>query len=332
MRKRIKVIQCGLGPIGLRLTHLLAQRPWIEIVGAVDINPEKEGESLDALAELRQPLDVKVVSGFEDLQGVAAHVVILTTSSQLQQTGPLILECVARGWEVVSTCEELAFPWETHPELSSRIDSEARRQGVSVLGTGINPGFLMDYLPAAATGLCQRVDSIRVERIQDAVFRRLPFQRKIGAGLPPREFTRRVEEGSLRHVGLTESMHLMAACLGWTLERTEDEVEPVIAEREVELEDHTIQPGQALGVKQTGRGWRDGLEVMTLVFQAAVGQENPRDRIHIMGSPPLEIVIPGGVNGDIGTCAITANAAHTILRAPAGLRTMADIPLVSCRN
>ncbi|HSR50476.1 MAG TPA: dihydrodipicolinate reductase [Acidobacteriota bacterium] len=330
--KEIKVIQCGLGPIGLRLTHLLAQRSGVKIVGAVDIDPQLAGRSLAELADLRQPLDVKVTGGFDKLGEIEANVAILTTSSELSKTAPLILQCLDRGWDVISTCEELSFPWHTQPGTASRIDQAARRQGLSVLGTGINPGFLMDYLPAAASGLCQRVNRIVVERIQDAAFRRLPFQKKIGAGLTPKEFHSRVEEGRLRHVGLTESMHLVAACLGWTLERTEDVVEPVMAIDEVEIEDRTIQPGQALGVTQTGRGWRDGHEVITLVFRAAIGQENPRDRIQISGAPPVEILIPGGVNGDVGTCAITANAAHTILRAPSGLRTMADIPLVSCRS
>ena len=184
----------------------------------------------------------------------------------------------------------------------------------------------MDFLPTAATGVCHTVQSIRIERIQDASARRLPFQQKIGAGLTVEEFQSLVAQQKIRHVGLTESMHMIAARLGWQLDHTEDIVEPVLA-----------KPGRCAGVLQTGRGYHNGREVLTLIFKAAVGQSmhngesiESQERIQINGTPAYDLIIPGGINGDIATCAVIANAIPIIASAAPGLRTMIDIPPLSC--
>ena len=159
---------------------------------------------------------------------------------------------------------------------------------------------------------------------------RIPFQQKIGAGLTIEHFDEKVKAGLLRHVGLTESMQLIAAGVGWRLDRTDDNVDPVIACDKVTTPDLTIEPGMALGVNQIGRGFVGGEEVITLVFRAAVGEPNPRDRILIQGSPTVDTTIDKGINGDIATCAIVVNAIPTVVGAAPGLRTMADIGLISC--
>jgi len=200
------------------------------------------------------------------------------------------------------------------------------------LSTGVNPGFLMDFLPLVMTSICRDVKRVTVERIQDAQFRRLPFQEKIGAGLSVQEFESRVREGSLRHVGLTESMHLMARRLGWTLERTEDVVDPVLADKPVVTENRTIEAGKALGVNQIGRAYVDSKEVITLVFRASIGEPDPRDRIVIQGNPDIDMAISKGVNGDTATCAIIVNAIPVVIEAQPGLRTMADIAPISFFN
>jgi 4-hydroxy-tetrahydrodipicolinate reductase len=239
------------------------------------------------------------------------------------------MEIVSRGQNVVSTCEELMYPWLTNPGIARDIDLAAKEHNVSVLSTGVNPGFLMDFLPLIMTGVCRDVKKATVERIQDAQYRRLPFQEKIGAGLTLAEFEKRVKEGNLRHVGLTESMHLVASGIGWNLERTEDIIEPVIASREVVTADLAIKPGRALGVNQTGRAYVGREEVITLVFRATIGEPDPRDRVFIQGKPDIDMAIREGVNGDTATCAIIVNAIPVVIQASPGLRTMADIPPIS---
>ncbi|MCE5241739.1 MAG: dihydrodipicolinate reductase [Syntrophobacteraceae bacterium] len=329
MAERIKVIQYGIGPIGMRMVDHLAERSIFEIVGAVDTDPAKIGKELGQLSGLAGSLGVKVSGNAAELmQRTQADVVVLTTNSSLERIKPQILEIVASGKNVVSSCEELVYPWLTQPGISAEIDEAARKNDVSVLATGVNPGFLMDFLPLALTGVCRRVNRVRVERIQNAEYRRLPFQKKIGAGLTLEEFEARRKEGILRHVGLTESIHMIAAGLGWRLDRVEEVLSPIVAERRLVTPDLTLEPGLAAGVRQVGRGVKNGEEVITLDFIAAVGQPDPREHIVIEGVPAIDMGIKGGVNGDVATCAILTNAIPVVRGAAPGLRTMADVRVV----
>ena len=325
MHSPIRIAQIGLGPLGLMLTPYLIKRSGIEIVSAVDIDPSKTGRDLGEVSQCDHPLGIAITDDLD--RGLAdADLAVVTTVSELQRIAPTLKAIIDRGVNIVSTCEELSYPWTTQPELSATIDTWAKEREVSVLGTGINPGYLMDFLPTAATGVCHTVQSIRIERIQDASARRLPFQQKIGAGLTVEEFQSLVAQQKIRHVGLTESMHMIAARLGWQLDRTEDIIEPVLAE-----------PRHCAGVLQTGRGYHNGREVLTLIFKAAVGQLihngetiESQERIQINGTPAYDLIIPGGINGDIATCAVIANAIPIVASAAPGLRTMIDIPPLSC--
>ena len=329
MSDSIRVVQCGLGPIGIQLIRLLTRR-GLTLAGAVDIDAKKLGRDVGLLAGIGS-LDVTVTENLPaTLDRARADVVLLSTVSSLCAVKSQLLQAVKAGVPVVSTCEELSYPWLTFPQEAREIDRAASEAGVAVLGTGVNPGFLMDCLPLSLTSVCRRVESVRVERVQDASRRRLPFQHKIGAGLSPQAFALRVEDGTLRHVGLTESMHMIADRLGWRLERSEDVVEPILARRRHASADMTVEPGHALGVSQVGRAFVQDREVITLVFRAAIGEPQPYDRVVVQGRPSFESTLRGGIGGDEATCAITANAVSAILRAAPGLRTMADMPPLCC--
>ena len=328
--KKIKVVQMGLGPIGNKATLYLAERENLQIVGAVDADPAKVGKDVGVLAGLA-PLGVAVKPDIaQALAGQSADVVLLTTSSALTRIADQLKQVLPFGVHVVSSCEELSYPWQTNPALAGEIDELAKKHGVSVLSTGVNPGFLMDFLPIAMTGVCKSVRQVTVERIQDATFRRIPFQKKIGAGLTQAEFQTRVEQGVLRHVGLTESVQMIASRLGWRLDSTSDEIAPVVAETDVPLGDGVIEAGKVLGVRQIGRGIVNGREAITLFFRAAIGEPESRDRIIIDGEPSIDSCIEGGVDGDVATCAILVNAIPAVMKARPGLRTMADIEPLAC--
>jgi 4-hydroxy-tetrahydrodipicolinate reductase len=247
----------------------------------------------------------------------------------MTRIAPQLEELISHSIPVVSTCEELSYPWDCAPELSSRIDAAAKAKGVAIVGTGVNPGFLMDSLPTFLTAVCQEVEHIQVNRFQDAQHRRIPFQNKIGAGLTMEAFEKKKQTGTLRHVGLTESMQLIANRMGWVLDKTEDLIQPVIAEKTLRTGALTIPGGDAAGVNQIGRALENGRERIKLVFQAAVGESESYDEIVIKGNPNIHSRISGGVNGDVATCAIVINTIPQILRANPGLNTMADIPLSS---
>jgi 4-hydroxy-tetrahydrodipicolinate reductase len=187
----------------------------------------------------------------------------------------------------------------------------------------------MDILPISLTAISRNVKKITVLRYQDARFRRLPFQQKIGAGLTLEQFEQKKAAGTLRHVGLTESMHMIASRMGWTLDRTEDLISPVIAEREVSSSEIVVKPGMARGVQQIGSGYTGDEEKIRLEFRACLGEDDVQDTVIINGEPDMRFTIPGGVNGDVATCAILTNAIPIVVDAAPGLRTMADIPAVS---
>lgn len=325
----IRVIQVGLGPLGQKTARYIGERQGIEIVGAIDINPELKGKLLSDLTGIASqaiPIDTNVAGVQEK---VLADAAILTTVSTMELITEQIEEIVDLGIPVVSTCEELLHPWNTATELARRIDEKAKRKGVAVLGTGVNPGFLMDSLPAMMSAVCQEVDRVDVVRKQNAAFRRVPFQKKIGAGLDVKTFKELVETKTIRHVGLAESIYLIADAMDWKLDEVTDSITPVIAEEEIRTDAMTIKSGDVAGVQQIGVGKADGEEKIRLVFKASIGEPEPEDSIEIHGEPSIKSSIEGGLHGDVATCAITINAVKKILDANPGLRTMADMPLVS---
>lgn len=330
----LKLLHVGLGPLGRRIQSDLAAselaKGRIELAAVVDTDPEVAGRRLVDLVPLASDR-VRVKAGLDEvLDHGEVEAAIVTTSSDLARCAPTFRALLERGIRVVSTCEELVWPYLRHADLARELHELALASDAALLGAGVNPGFLMDAWPAFATGLCTRVNSVQVERYQDATERRVPFQRKIGAGLDRAAFDARVADGSLRHVGLGESLHLLASALGFAVERWSEAIEPVIADRPLECALGTIAPGHAAGVRQTARAWIDGEPRLALDFQAAIGEREPRDRVRIDGDPPLDILIRGGVNGDTATSALAVNALPSLMRAPPGLHTMASVPPVGC--
>ncbi len=324
-----KVVQVGLGPVGQKITQFIAQRENVETVGAVDISPDLKGRNLGELCGLGKT-GITIRSSVKDcIEDARPDAVILTTVSSLENIVPQIEEIVSYGVPVVSTCEELSYPWPTFPDLSKRIDKAAKNHQVAVLGTGVNPGFLMDSYPIFLTAVSQEIRHIRISRIQDAAHRRVPFQRKIGAGLTPDEFERKKENGTLRHVGLLESALMIAGSVGWRLTNVEESLAPVLAEQAVVTEIMTIQPGHVLGVEQIARGYVGDEEMIELFFRASLNEPDPEDFVEVKGLPNIKSTIAGGINGDVATAAITINTARRIVDAQPGLRTMFELPIIS---
>lgn len=324
----IKVIQMGLGPIGQQLTRYLSERPGIEIIGAVDPDPGKAGKDIGELAGLVN-LNITISTDLASvMKNTEADVAVISTLSSLQKVEAQIREAADFKLHIVSTCEELSYPFQTQPELAVRIDEYCKNKGIACIGTGVNPGFLMDYLPAVLSSVCRNVEHVNVERYQDASERRVPFQQKIGAGLTKLEFQERRD--SIRHVGLTESVYLLAEALNRKLDRVEETLNPVVAETAVELENLSIRKGDIAGVQQIAKGYINGKEIIQLDFKAAVGLDESHDTIRITGEPGFTSTISGGINGDIATSAIVVNSIRSIIKATSGLRTMLDISAPSC--
>ena len=326
----IKLLHVGLGPIGAGIVRLAASRVGVSIVGAVDVDPAKAGRDLGEVCRLRRRLGVTVTSELaQAIKSARPDVAVLCTGSSLKQVLPLFEAVLKQKIPIVSTTEELVYPVKAHAAIAKRIDALARRGRVAVLGTGVNPGFAMDALPIALTAACARVDTIEVDRVQDARIRRVPFQRKIGAGLSLEEFEARVKAGTVRHVGLAESITMIADAMGWKLDRIVDEIHPKVAADPIASGPIAVEAGEVCGLVQDGIGYRKGRALITLHMEAYLGAPAAYEAVRIAGVPPIEMTIKGGIHGDVTTEAMVVNSIPLLLKAPPGLRTMRDMVLPS---
>ena len=324
----IKVMHVGLGPIGAGVVRQIASRKGFAIVAAVDIDTTKVGRDLGEVCGVGRKLRVKVTDDIRTaIKATRPDVAVLCTRSSLRKVLPEFEAVLTLKVPIVSTTEELAYPVRSNAAAARKIDAMAKRARVAVLGTGVNPGFTMDALPIALTGVCERVDTVEVARVQDARTRRLPFQQKIGAGLTRDEFMSRVKDGSVRHVGLAESIAMIASALGWKLDKVTDEIVPKIATERVASEFLTVEPGFVSGLVQDGVGYRRGQALIRLHMEAYLGAPESFDAVRITGNPPLSMQIAGGVHGDVATAAIVVNSIPKVIQAAPGLRTMRDMVL-----
>lgn len=327
MPSKIRVIQYGVGPIGAAIVRLLLEKADVEIVGALDIDPDKVGKDLGAVAGVDRNIGVIVSDQAAAVLKSPADIVVHSTSSYLNDVMDQLTACLDEGLTIISTCEELAYPFRKHPKLAERLDRMAREEGAAVLGTGVNPGFVMDKLVLTLAAACQRVSAVEVRRTVDAAKRRLPLQKKVGAGLTEEEFRKLVHEGKIKHHGLPESAAMISDALGLPAETITETIEPVVATEVVRSEHLEVQPGRVAGVRQVARGVADGRETIHLELQMYLGAADPADEARIQGVPDLHFRIPGGTHGDLATAAVVVNCIPALLEARPGLRTSRDIPM-----
>ncbi len=329
---KIKVLHIGVGVLGIKIIKFLSERNNFTITGAVDKDTKKINKSLKDFLKFSAS-DYKKIqissSVKEAVKEIKPDVAILTTVSSIKNIISQIEEIVEFKIPIVTTCEELSYPWRDYKEYAERIDKMAKDNNVAVLATGVNPGFIMDAFPIFLTSVCQKVNSIKISRIQNARFRRVPFQKKIGAGLTVEEFEKKKKDGTIRHVGLSESINMIGKSLNWKIDRTIDIISPVITSDEIVLDTFKIKVGEVAGVQQIGIGYVGNEEKIILLFRASIDEAQPVDKIEINGIPNIVSNITDGINGDIATCAITLNAIKQVLKAEPGLKTMIDIPLIS---
>lgn len=330
--RNLKVVLYGVGAVGSLIAKFLLEKKGVEIVGAVDIAKDKVGKDLGEVLGLKRKLGVKISKDVDAvLAEVEADIAVHTTSSFLKATYPQIASIVKKGVKVISTCEELSYPYCTEPELAKKLDTLAKKHNTTVLGTGINPGFLMDTLVITLTAVCQKIDKIEATRVMNAATRRLPFQKKIGAGLAVKEFQKKIRNKEITgHVGLEQSIAMIADALAWKLDKiTVESVEPVITKKPVESKNIKVKKGEVAGLRQKAKGIMKNKEVITLDFQAYIGAEEEYDTITIESIPTVKQKIKPCVHGDISTIAMVVNSIPKVIKAPAGLFTMKDLPVPS---
>jgi 4-hydroxy-tetrahydrodipicolinate reductase len=323
----LNVLQVGLGDLGRRTVGDLHSSGLGRVVAAVDADPALAGRPLRDLVPGLES-DVVVAGSLPEpgaLDGIDAAIVM--TRSKLPDCAADFRTLLERGLAVASTCEELVWPWLRHGDLAEELDARARARGARLLGVGVNPGFLMDTLPGVLSASCLSLEAVRVERRIDASTRRAAFQRKVGAGWSVAELEARLDEGSSGHVGLLESLHLLAALCGLTVDRHEETAEAVAADRPLDSAAGPIARGGAAGVRQVARGWRGERLVVELTFDARLDQPRVSDHLVLEGVPRVEVELAGGLHGDLATSALTVHALPPLLEKGPGLWTMGDLPL-----
>lgn len=330
MTKKIRVILFGLGPIGAACARVLAARPGYEFVGAVDLDPTKVGRDIAEVIGTSEKTGVRISDKTARVLAKEAELVVHATGSYLLKVRPQLEQIINAGKNIVSTCEELANPWAQHPKEADELNRLAKKNGVTVVGTGINPGYAMDTLPVALTAVCQNVTHVRVKRVVDASKRRKQLQQKIGAGMSQEAFRQAAARQEIRHVGLSESVSLVARGLGWQLDEIKEEIEPVVATQRVMTDFLTVDPTFVAGVRQFGRGIVKAQEKVTLELVMTVDAGETYDEAWIDGTPSLHSLVKG-IHGDLSTAAVVANTARRVVEAKPGLLTMVDLAVVSAR-
>ena len=329
-RSRTKVIQYGLGSIGIACARAVAATPGLRLVGAVEVDPSMTGRPLASVLGV-EPALLRGITVSPTLAGclrrTRAGVAMHTTLSSLASVLPQIKECLESGLAVVSSTEELAFPSTRDPGLAACLDRIARREKRAVIGTGVNPGFVMDLIPIAASAASRNVRRILIRRVLDAGTRRASFQKKVGVGMTPAQARRKLAEGSMGHVGLAESALLVARACGLAFDEMRPSGGPVTASRPMRSALGSVARGRVTGLRQSLSCRKRGRGVLRLEMLMALGAEDPRDETIIEGDPPLHLRFEGGVPGDSATIATLVNAIPRALAAPPGLHTILDLPV-----
>ena len=331
MKKKFTAIQVGLGPMGKIITNLLLKRKNITLKGAIEIDPKFIGKKLNEILEIKEELDLIIESDLEKvLSKEEVDVVIIATSSSFEKILSTIKVAIRSGSNVISICEELSYPFQYFPKLSEELNQLAMSNGVTVVGTGINPGYLMDLLPIVITAPCQSVESIKVTRMMNSAKRREPFQRKIGTGMMLDEFNQKIKNKEITgHVGLTQSIQMIVTALGIEYDEiVEFPPKGLISKKDFKTTyGEDVPKGYICGLQSKAIAKKGEKEVIVLDFVAYAGEHEEYDSIVIEGNPNINQKIIGGVHGDVGTAAMVANLIPKVIDAKSGLMTMKDLPV-----
>ena len=332
-RTPLRVAVCGLGSIGAPAARLLLDgRRGLELVAAATLEPEAHGRPVGDVVGAAAGGSVPVVASLGELLETRPDAVVLATGSFIRDAAADVLQIVGAGANLVSPCEELAFPFNRFPEHARDIDAAAREHGVTVLGTGVNPGFIFDALLATATGVCWDIRSIRGRRVVDVIGFGENIHRRLGIGYMPDEFEQGHRDGTIAgHVGFPESIEMVCERLGVPLDGpVEERFEPMVAETAAPTRYGEVPAGKTEGFVQRAVGTVGGeprvqLELVLHLRPNAAGLE-PADTIAIDGRHPVNLELKPGMDAILATSAVLVNSIPTVVAAPAGLKSVKDLP------
>jgi hypothetical protein len=323
---RLRTAHYGLGEVGKQVVALLARRPDVHIVAALDVDPLKVGRDLGDVVRLGRTLGVAVSCDPELLiGGVDADVVIHATCPYLTVALPQLIPLLAGGKSVISACDELVYPWTSHPDMASRLDATAKKTGSTLLAVGASPGFVTDALPLFLAAVCSEVEAVLVTRVIDLAKEPAAVQAAAGLGMTLDAFREAADQGAVGLPGLLDSVALMAARLGWRLDRSVEMIEPIRATKRWETEATIVVTGRMAGLRQLARGFRGDAEALRVDVIAFLGAPAPHEAIVIRGRPQISARIDGGIPSHLATAALMVHALPAVAVAPPGLLNVTDL-------
>ncbi len=336
--RNVRIVLWGLGAMGKGIAGLLMKRRGVDIVGACDLNPAYKGKELSELLDLRRDgrLEVRITPDIsEAMRSGPIDCCVIATDSFVKDVFPKIREVVSRGVNALTIAEEMSYPWAREPELAEEMDRLAKENKVSILGTGINPGLMMDLLAVCLSGAMTQVSHVRCERVNSLS----PFGETVmheqGIGMTKEAFDRGVAEGTLAgHVGFSESAAMIGKALGIDYDRLEQKMRPIITEVDRKSPHGFAPGGHVAGVDMTARAMEGDREWISLVHPQQIEPQmagvETGDYITLSGTPEINMTVKPEVNGGLGTIAMACNTLPFLVAARPGLLSMLDLPVPRC--
>jgi 4-hydroxy-tetrahydrodipicolinate reductase len=331
--ENIKIAIWGFGAMGAGMAKMLYKKIGVDIVGVCDLHPKRVGKSVAELLDIDKWQDVIIKEDIEEvLDASKADLCLLATDSFTSGAFEKLKLIMEKGINVITTAEEMAYPKAQQPELAKELDQIAKANGVTVLGTGINPGLIMDLLVVCLTGCMETVEHIEAKRVNSLS----PFGETVmeeqGVGITEEEFNRRVAVNDLAgHVGFSESINMIAHAIGWKVEKFEQQMKPILTTVDRKSPYGFAAAGNLAGINMTGQGYIDGEVKIDMIHPQQIEPEMEGtytgDYITLQGNPPVNMAITPEVDGGIGTIAMCVNMIPHVINAKAGLKTMIDLPV-----
>jgi len=323
---RLRTALYGLDGVGKQVVALLVRRSDVQIVAAVDADPLNVGKDLGEVAGLGHRLGIAV--SYDPgllVSGAKADVVMHATSPYLSVAWSQLLPLLASGKSTISACDELVYPWASHPDMASRLDATAKKAGAALVAVGPSAGVVSDSLSLFLASACAEVEALSVSRVIDLVREPTADRAAAALGMTVDAFREAADDGAVGFVALLDSVALMAARQGWRLDRFAETIEPIQATRRWETEAKIVERGRVAGLRQVARGYSGDAETVKVELVACLGATDPHDAIVVRGRPPISARIERSIPSHMATAALMVHVLHAVATARSGLISVADL-------